>query len=85
MINLVIMARCLKPIYTGNHVVENKFLQGIIAIPARRALEKKQIDSLTKLSDYSENELMKFHGFGKNTISKLKNYMKENNFSFKNN
>ncbi|MCD0457085.1 hypothetical protein LPB85_16670 [Chryseobacterium sp. LC2016-27] len=77
------MAKCLKPICTENHVVENKFLQGIIAMPARRVLEIKQIDSLTKLSDYSEKEVMKFHGFGKNTISKLKNYMKENNFSFK--
>lgn len=58
MINLVIMAKCLKPICTENHVVENKFLQGIIAMPARRALEIKQIDSLTKLSDYSEKEVM---------------------------
>ena len=77
------MAGCLKPICTENHVVENNFLQGIIANPARRALEKEKIDSLGKLSDYSENELMKFHGFGKNTILKLKNYMQENNFSFK--
>ncbi|HEX7868895.1 MAG TPA: DNA-directed RNA polymerase subunit alpha C-terminal domain-containing protein [Chryseobacterium sp.] len=83
MINLVIMARCLKPVYTENHVLENKFLQGIIANPARRTLEKEKIDSLGKLSDYSENELMKFHGFGKNTILKLKNYMEQNNFSLK--
>lgn len=83
MINLVIMAKCLKPICTEHHVSENKFLSGIIAKPARRALEKEKIDSLTKLSDYSENELMKLHGFGKNTVLKLKNYLEENNFSFK--
>ena len=84
MINLVIMAKCLKPICAENHVEGNQFLQGVIAMPARRTLEKEHIDSLRKLSDYSENELLKFHGFGKNTISKLKNYMKENNISFKN-
>lgn len=83
MINLVIMAGCLKTICTEHHVSENNFLKGIIAKPARRALQKEKIDSLLKLSDYSENELMKFHGFGKNTVVKLKNYMKENNFSFK--
>jgi len=83
MINLVIMAKCLKPICTEHHVVKNNFLHGIIAMPARRALAKEKIDSLGKLSDYSENELMKFHGFGKNTMLKLKNYMKENNFSLK--
>lgn len=84
MINLVTMAKCLKRICAENHVGENQFLQGVIAMPARRTLEKEQIDSLRKLSDYSENELLKFQGFGKNTISKLKNYMLENNFSFKN-
>lgn len=83
MINLVIMAGFLKPICTENHVAENNFLSGIIAKPARKTLEKEKIDSLGKLSDYSENELMKFHGFGKNTIQKLKNYMQENNFSLK--
>lgn len=83
MINLVIMAKCLRSICTDNHAVESNFLQGIIAMPARRALEKEKIDSLAKLTHYSENELMKFHGFGKNTILKLKNHMKEHNVSLK--
>lgn len=85
MINLIIMAKCLTSICVVNHVVENDFLKGIIAIPARRALEKEKIDSLEKLSDYSEKEIMQMHGFGKNAMEKLKNYMKENNVSFKNN
>ena len=79
------MAKYLKPICTENHAKKNNFLQGIIAMPARKALEKEKIDSLEKLSDYSEQEIMQFHGFGKNTIQRLKNHMKENQISFKNN
>jgi hypothetical protein len=65
-------------------VVQGDFLQGIIAMPARRALEKEKIDSLEKLSNYSEEEIMQLHGFGKNAMEKLKIYMKENHVSFKN-
>ena len=85
MINLVIMAKCLSSICAVNHVVKGSFLQGIIAMPARRALEKEKIDSLEKLSNYSEEEIMQLHGFGKNAMEKLKCYMKENQISFKNN
>lgn len=84
MINLVIMAKFLKPICTDRHAVCDNFLEGIIAMPARRALEKEKIDSLEKLADYSEKEILQLHGFGKNTIEKLKNYMKESNIYFKN-
>jgi len=85
MINLLIMARSLSSICAVNHVMGGSlFLQGIIAIPARKALEREKIDSLEKLSDYSEKEIMQLHGFGKNTMLKLKNHMKENHFSFKN-
>lgn len=84
MINLVIMAKCLSSICAVSHVVQGEFLQGVIAMPARRALEKEKIDSLEKLSNYSEEEIMQLHGFGKNTMEKLKNYMKENHVSFKN-
>lgn len=85
MINLIIMAKCLSSICVVNHVVESDFLKGIIAMPARRALGKEKIDSLEKLSDYSEEEIMQLHGFGKNTMGKLKSYMKENNVFFKDN
>ncbi|SDR03035.1 hypothetical protein SAMN05421664_3192 [Chryseobacterium soldanellicola] len=79
------MAKCLSSICVVSHVVEGDFLKGIIAMPARRALEKEKIDSLEKLSDYSEQEIMQLHGFGKNAMQKLKIYMKENQISFKNN
>ncbi len=57
----------------------------MVAVPARRALENKKIDSLEKLSYFSENEIMQLHGFGKNTMKKLKNYMQEQKVSFKKN
>lgn len=77
------MAKFLKPISTDCHEVSDNFLKGIIAMPARRALEKEKIDSLEKLADYSEKEILQLHGFGKNAIEKLKNYMKEHDVSFK--
>jgi len=84
MINLVIMAKCLSSICAVNHVVKNNnFLYGVIAVPARRALEREKIDSLEKLSDYSEQEIMNLHGFGRNNMQKLKNHMKEHQVSFK--
>ncbi len=83
MINLIIMAKCLSSICAVNHVTKNNFLYGIIAVPARRALEREKIDSLEKLSDYSEQEIMKLHGFGRNTMQKLKNHMEKHHVSFK--
>ncbi|WP_042278987.1 DNA-directed RNA polymerase subunit alpha C-terminal domain-containing protein [Chryseobacterium oranimense] len=77
------MAKCLSSICAVNHVTKNNFLYGIIAVPARRALEREKIDSLEKLSDYSEQEIMKLHGFGRNTMQKLKNHMEEHHVSFK--
>ncbi|MBB4805770.1 ERCC4-type nuclease [Chryseobacterium defluvii] len=77
------MAKCLNSVCTDDHIVKGNFLQGIVAMPARRALEKEKIDSLEKLSNYSEEEVMQFHGFGKNTMKKLKDHMKANNLIFK--
>ncbi|MBL1220536.1 hypothetical protein JET18_06780 [Chryseobacterium sp. L7] len=85
MINLVIMAKCLSSICAVNHMVKtNQFLSGVIAVPARKSLEREKIDSLEKLSHYSEEEIMKLHGFGKNAMEKLKNHMREHEISFKN-
>ncbi|WP_228432020.1 helix-hairpin-helix domain-containing protein [Chryseobacterium shigense] len=78
------MAKCLSSIGAVHMVNSNDFLYGIIALPARRSLEKEKIDSLEKLSDYSEQEIMQLHGFGKNAMEKLKSHMKEHHVSFKN-
>lgn len=83
MINLVIMSKSLSSIYAINYDSKDEFLQGIIAISARKALEKEKINSLEKLSDYSEKEIMQLHGFGKNTLIKLKDYMKEHQVYFR--
>lgn len=84
MINLVIMAMYLKPIGTVDYSVVNHFLNGVIAMSAIKALDKEKIDSLEKLSGYSENEILQLHGFGKIAMIKLKIYLKENNISLKN-
>ncbi|KQT17693.1 hypothetical protein ASG31_08940 [Chryseobacterium sp. Leaf404] len=83
MINLIIMAKSLTTCNPESSNLENSFLQGIIAMPARRALAKEKIDSLEKLSGFSESELMKLHGFGKNAMLKLKNHLKEKNVTLK--
>ncbi|MDR6462820.1 hypothetical protein [Chryseobacterium sediminis] len=77
------MSKSLNSIYAFNYDSKEEFLHGVIAISARKALEKEKINSLEKLSDYSEKEIMQLHGFGKNTMVKLKNYMKENQVCFK--
>lgn len=82
MINLIIMASFKNQ--TKEKQQKCCFLKGVLAISARRSLEKEKIDSLEKLSDYTEKEILQFHGFGKTTVEKLKNYMEENHFSLKN-
>ncbi|WP_228435713.1 helix-hairpin-helix domain-containing protein [Chryseobacterium pennipullorum] len=76
------MSKSLNSVYSINYDSKEEFLSGVIAVPARKALEKEKIDSLEKLSRYSEKEIMQLHGFGKNTMVKLKNYMSDHQFSF---
>jgi hypothetical protein len=64
------------PICEKNRAVQQPFLQ-ILSAPARRALESANIDSLQKLSTFKETELLKLHGFGKSSISKLTEYLKK--------
>ena len=82
MINLILMAQTLHPDYSVNQALKKDFLKGIITSRGRRSLEMEKIYSLEQLADYSEKEIMQFQGFGKNTMIKLKKYMKENNRSF---
>lgn len=56
-----------------------------IGAPARRALEREGIDSLLKLSKYTEQELLDFHGMGPGSIPKLRNALKEKGLSFRKN
>lgn len=77
MINLILMAQTLHPDYSVNQALKNDFLKGILTSRGRRSLEMEKIYSLDQLADYSEKEIMQFQGFGKNTMIKLKKYMKE--------
>ena len=46
-------------------------------------MENAGIDSLKKLSQYSETEILNLHGIGKTSIPKLNNELKKNNLEFK--
>lgn len=43
-----------------------------LGAPARRALEREAIDTLAKLAERSERELLALHGLGPSAIPKLK-------------
>lgn len=76
------MAKCLKSVCPISPVPEGNFLQGILTVAARRALEKEKIGSLEKLSGYSEEEIRQMSGFGEVNMKKLKSHMEEHRFSF---
>jgi len=76
------MVQTLQPDDTLNQTLQNDFLKGILPSRTRRSLEMEKICSLDQLADYSEKEIMQFQGFGKNTMIKMKKYMKENHRTF---
>lgn len=55
----------------------------LLAAPARRALENNNITTLKQLSEFTEKEILKFHGMGKSSIPKLKQALKECQLAFK--
>jgi hypothetical protein len=60
----------------------DNFLE-LIAAPARRALENNNIHTLKKLSNYSEEDILKFHGMGPGSIPKLRDALRSAGLSFK--
>jgi DNA-directed RNA polymerase alpha subunit len=50
----------------------------MLVAPARRALSNAKITSLEQLSQYSEHELLKLHGFGKSSIPVVVEQLKKN-------
>ncbi len=54
-----------------------------LSAPARRALEHKNIDTLQKLSECGEKEILQLHGIGKTTIPKLLGLLNEAGLQFK--
>lgn len=61
---------------------EEGFLS-LLAAPARRALENNGITTLKQLSEFTEKEILQFHGMGKSSIPKLKQALKEGQLAFK--
>ncbi|MCA0755970.1 RNA polymerase alpha subunit C-terminal domain-containing protein [Paenibacillus sp. N4] len=55
----------------------------LLSAPARRALEHNGITSLQQLSQFSEKEIMKFHGMGPASLPKLRGALQEQGLSFK--
>lgn len=55
----------------------------ILYSPARRALEKEGITTLDKLSQFTEDEILKLHGMGKTAIPKLRTALQKAGLQFK--
>ncbi|HDR4906661.1 TPA: RNA polymerase alpha subunit C-terminal domain-containing protein [Bacillus cereus] len=55
----------------------------LLSAPARRALEHRGIQTVEELSKYSEKEILKLHGMGPASLSKLRKALEESGLSFK--
>jgi hypothetical protein len=64
------------------HKITDEIFPGLGA-PAKRALANAGVDSLKKLSSYSEKEVLKWHGLGPSSIPVLKKLLAEKGLSFK--
>ncbi|MCC3649043.1 MULTISPECIES: RNA polymerase alpha subunit C-terminal domain-containing protein [Cytobacillus] len=65
---------------------ENKPKSGFLSklsAPARNALVFEGIDTLEKLSNYTEKEILKLHGIGPASLPIMRTYLKEEGLSFK--
>ncbi|GGH27369.1 RNA polymerase alpha subunit C-terminal domain-containing protein [Paenibacillus segetis] len=60
----------------------DKGFLSLLSAPARRALENNGITSLEKLSNYTEQDILKFHGMGPASIPKLRTALQEEGLSF---
>lgn len=69
------------PLCEAEHKPKSGFLS-LLSAPARRALEKADITTLKKLSEYNEKDILKLHGIGKTTIPKLQEALKSENLTF---
>jgi len=55
----------------------------LLGAPARRALENAGIDTLKKLSKYTEAEVLKLHGIGPSSMPVLRKALQAKQLSFK--
>ena len=71
------------PVCENERKTKDGFLS-LLSAPARRALEQNGIKTVIQLSDFTEAEILDFHGIGKATIPILRKLLLENNATFKN-
>ncbi len=69
------------PVCESKRSPKTDFMSGLVA-PARRALAKKGIDSVAKLSQYTESEILALHGMGPSSIPKLRAALEEHGLAF---
>ncbi|WOV89112.1 RNA polymerase alpha subunit C-terminal domain-containing protein [Sporosarcina oncorhynchi] len=65
---------------------ENKPESGFLSklsSPARNALIHEKIDTLQKLSTYTEKEILKLHGIGPASLPTMRSSLEEEGLSFK--
>ncbi|WP_216831341.1 RNA polymerase alpha subunit C-terminal domain-containing protein [Alkalihalobacterium elongatum] len=65
---------------------ENKLVSGFLSklsSPARNALVHEGIDTLQKLSMYTEKEILKIHGIGPASLPIMRTSLEEASLSFK--
>jgi DNA-directed RNA polymerase alpha subunit len=70
------------PICENDRKPKDNFLS-LLGAPARRAMENHGIKTLQDLSNYSEKEVLNFHGIGKSSIPILKEELSKAGLSFK--
>ena len=70
------------PICENERKPESGFLAELSA-PARRALENNGIRTVQQLSEYSEKDILKFHGMGKASLPKLREALAKEGHTFK--
>ena len=65
---------------------ESKHKHGFLSLlsaPARRALEDNGIKTIQQLSNFSEKDILQFHGMGPASLPKLRGALKAEGLSFK--
>ncbi len=67
----------------GKEKRSNDNFLSLISAPAKRALENNGIDTLEKLSKFTEKDILQLHGIGKSAMPKLSGALKEKGLSFK--
>ncbi len=70
------------PLCEADRKPREGFLETLSA-PARRALEHQQITSEEKLAQYTEKQILQWHGIGKASLPKLRQLLDAKGLSFK--